>query len=120
MIQLEEGEGEEEVCNKFKSLFMGLFVWIIVSIRLFACFSTQTSFVPDEFFQSAEVAHHVVFQQGTLTWEWTVEKPVRSVVHMLLFAGPLKILQMIGKVMPSPHILLFCLFIVFFFFFFFC
>lgn len=35
----------------------------------------------DEFWQAPEVAHKEVFGYGHLTWEWTVEKPIRSPVY---------------------------------------
>ncbi|MBN3296359.1 PIGB mannosyltransferase, partial [Amia calva] len=57
-----------------------------VAFRLANCFLVQTSFVPDEYWQSLEVSHNMVFKYpytlhnhtilnltryGFLTWEWT-------------------------------------------------
>ncbi|XP_032666435.1 GPI mannosyltransferase 3 [Odontomachus brunneus] len=38
--------------------------------RLSAVFLVQTAHVPDEYWQSLEVAHRVAFGYGHLTWEW--------------------------------------------------
>ena len=48
-------------------------------------------FVPDETWQSVEVAHQLVFHQGYLTWEW--KHGLRSYLHPLIFAIPFKLLQ---------------------------
>ncbi|CAN0541564.1 unnamed protein product [Rangifer tarandus platyrhynchus] len=37
-------------------------VLFIIALRIFNCFLVQTSFVPDEYWQSLEVAHHMVFK----------------------------------------------------------
>jgi phosphatidylinositol glycan class B len=72
-------------------------IWVAVfCLRLFACFSTSTFFCPDEYFQSVEVAHQLVFGQGLLTWEWTVANPVRSVLHMSVFAIPMEVVRRLG------------------------
>lgn len=53
---------------------------IRVSIALF----TGTFFQPDEYFQSLEVAHYVVFGYGHLTWEWLAPQPIRSIIYPAL------------------------------------
>ncbi|KAJ3762690.1 glycosyltransferase family 22 protein [Lentinula raphanica] len=50
---------------------------IRISIALF----TRTVFQPDEYFQSLEPAHHIVFGYGHLTWEWLSPQPIRSIVY---------------------------------------
>ena len=45
-------------------------VLVAVSARILISLATQTFFQPDEYFQSLEVAHHLVFGYGHLTWEW--------------------------------------------------
>ncbi|CAL1705145.1 unnamed protein product [Somion occarium] len=61
--------------------------WIIVVallVRIFISLVTTTFFQPDEYFQSLEVAHHLVFGYGHLTWEWLTQKPIRSILYPAL------------------------------------
>lgn len=37
-------------------------VLFTIALRILNCFLVQTSFVPDEYWQSLEVAHHMVFK----------------------------------------------------------
>ncbi|KAJ1180814.1 hypothetical protein NDU88_006030 [Pleurodeles waltl] len=37
-------------------------VLLAIAFRIINCFLVQTSFVPDEYWQSLEVAHHMVFE----------------------------------------------------------
>ncbi|KIP12253.1 glycosyltransferase family 22 protein [Phlebiopsis gigantea 11061_1 CR5-6] len=53
----------------------------VVSVRICIALVTQTFFQPDEYFQSLEVAHHLVFGYGHLTWEWLSDKPIRSILY---------------------------------------
>jgi phosphatidylinositol glycan class B len=46
----------------------------------------RSYFVPDEYWQSLEVSHNLVFGYGYLTWEWQDHK-LRSVLHPLIYAG---------------------------------
>ena len=72
----------------YKSLFFQLFLVKVLNI-----FLVQTWFVPDEYWQSLEVAHSMVFGYGHLTWEWKVG--LRSYIYTLLFAFPYKVLQLL-------------------------
>lgn len=65
-----------------------------VVFRLINCFLVQTSFVPDEYWQSLEVSHHMVFNYGYLTWEW--KKGIRGFTYPLVFALLYKILNFIN------------------------
>ena len=47
----------------------------------------RTAFVPDEYWQSLEVAHDLVFGYGHRTWEWAPETALRSFAHPVLFAN---------------------------------
>ncbi|KAJ8985666.1 hypothetical protein NQ317_015163 [Molorchus minor] len=67
---------------------------ILLAVRLASVFIVQTSFVPDEYWQSLEVAHNIVFKYGYLTWEWS--KGIRSYIPPLVVAAFYKILQIIG------------------------
>ncbi|MBZ3881727.1 GPI mannosyltransferase 3 [Sciurus carolinensis] len=42
-----------------ENIYLVLFT---IALRIFNCFLVQTSFVPDEYWQSLEVAHHMVFK----------------------------------------------------------
>nr|KAF6486504.1 phosphatidylinositol glycan anchor biosynthesis class B [Rousettus aegyptiacus] len=42
-----------------ENIYLVLFT---IALRLCNCFLVQTSFVPDEYWQSLEVAHHMVFK----------------------------------------------------------
>ncbi|XP_060034088.1 uncharacterized protein LOC132534280 [Erinaceus europaeus] len=66
-----------------------------VALRICNCFLVQTSFVPDEYWQSLEVAHHMAFNYGYLTWEWT--EGLRGYTYPLFFASIYKILHLFGK-----------------------
>lgn len=55
-----------------------------VLTRIAIALATQTFFQPDEYFQSLEVAHRLVFAYGHLTWEWLSPKPIRSILYPLL------------------------------------
>ncbi|KJA24997.1 glycosyltransferase family 22 protein [Hypholoma sublateritium FD-334 SS-4] len=44
----------------------------------------RTFFQPDEYFQSLEPAHKLVFGYGHLTWEWMISQPIRSIIYPAL------------------------------------
>ncbi|PVF98864.1 hypothetical protein CPB86DRAFT_704237 [Serendipita vermifera] len=60
-------------------------IFLAVTIRIAQALLTRTFFQPDEYFQSLEVAHRVVFGYGHLTWEWSIEQPIRSIVFPSLW-----------------------------------
>ncbi|KAA0183897.1 hypothetical protein HAZT_HAZT004101 [Hyalella azteca] len=53
----------------------------------------HTYFVPDEYWQSLEVAHRMVFGYGYLTWEW--HECIRSIFFPGLFAVLYKVLAVL-------------------------
>ncbi|KAI8989716.1 glycosyltransferase family 22 protein [Trametes punicea] len=55
-----------------------------LGVRIGIALVTSTFFQPDEYYQSLEVAHHLVFGYGQLTWEWLAPKPIRSIVYPAL------------------------------------
>ncbi|XP_073320272.1 GPI mannosyltransferase 3 [Pagrus major] len=65
-----------------------------VVFRLINCFLVQTSFVPDEYWQSLEVSHRMVFNYGYMTWEW--KAGIRGFLYPLMFASIYKILHFIN------------------------
>lgn len=71
------------------------FVLFTVAFRIVNCSLVQTSFVPDEYWQSLEVAHNMTFSYGYLTWEWN--EGLRGFTYPLLFAMVYKVLDWIGK-----------------------
>lgn len=64
--------------------------------RVFVSVFTRTFFQPDEYFQSLEVAHHVVFGYGHLTWEWRANPPIRSIVYPLVYVPVYWVLKVTG------------------------
>jgi len=67
---------------------------IVIAVRLLMAFLSQSWYVPDETWQSVEVAHHLVFHTGVTTWEWS--ERIRSTLHPLLFAMPLFAVKTLG------------------------
>ncbi|KAM9366078.1 GPI mannosyltransferase 3 [Symphorus nematophorus] len=67
-----------------------------VVFRLINCFLVQSSFVPDEYWQSLEVSHRMVFNvtYGYLTWEW--KAGIRGFSYPLFFAFIYKTLHFIN------------------------
>ena len=74
-------------CSHHTLIF--LFVLRILNIIL-----VQTWFVPDEYWQSLEVAHKLVFKYGCLTWEWN--KGIRSYFHPFIFAVVYYVIKITG------------------------
>jgi phosphatidylinositol glycan class B len=57
---------------------------VALLIRVLIALCTFTVFQPDEYFQSLEPAHHLVFGYGHLTWEWLSPAPIRSILYPAL------------------------------------
>ncbi|KAH8397408.1 hypothetical protein KR222_002737 [Zaprionus bogoriensis] len=66
---------------------------LILAVRLASVFVVRTYFVPDEYWQSLEVAHKLAFGYGYLTWEWV--QGIRSYVYPLLIAASYKLLALL-------------------------
>lgn len=75
-------------------IFVSLFVY-----RLINALTNSTFFQPDEFYQSLEPAHRLVYGYGYLTWEY--ETALRSIAHPLVFAVPYWVLKVLS--VDSPH-----------------
>ncbi|DBA00349.1 TPA: hypothetical protein N0F65_000534 [Lagenidium giganteum] len=58
----------------------------VVLFRLWNALFVRTYFNPDEFWQSTEVAHRMVFGYGYLTWEWQEGAQIRGYAHPSIFA----------------------------------
>ncbi|KZC08488.1 GPI mannosyltransferase 3 [Dufourea novaeangliae] len=74
--------------RKYKILLL-LLVW-----RLSSVFLVQTAHVPDEYWQSLEVAHHLAFGYGYLTWEWTAN--IRNYIYPFLISIIYRILALMS------------------------
>lgn len=70
------------------------FFSIFLCVRIFSVFLVSTWYVPDEYWQSLEIAHNMVFGYGYTTWEWVLG--LRSYLHPLLIAFLYKILHLLG------------------------
>ncbi|CAD6190122.1 unnamed protein product [Caenorhabditis auriculariae] len=67
-------------------------VWLLLALfRLFSVYLVVSWFVPDEIYQSTEVAHRLVFGVGHISWEWTYG--LRSYLHPAIIAVFFKLLQ---------------------------
>ncbi|WKX92031.1 hypothetical protein Q1695_010230 [Nippostrongylus brasiliensis] len=70
-------------------------IWLLLlAFRLVGVALIQSWFVPDEVYQSSEVAHRAVFGTGHLSWEW--KYGLRSPLHPALIAFIYKLLQKFG------------------------
>lgn len=69
-------------------------------VRSFMALISWGYFVPDETWQSVEVAHKLVFNHGYQTWEWN--QALRSYLHPIIFAVPMKFLQVLQW--DSPYL----------------
>ncbi|XP_075981867.1 phosphatidylinositol glycan anchor biosynthesis class B [Anticarsia gemmatalis] len=79
-------------------------VSVIFFVRLLSVFVVQTWYVPDEYWQTLEVAHKEVFGYGALTWEW--QKGIRSYLYPSLVALLYTILKYTGLDYPEALVLL--------------
>nr|XP_054754334.1 GPI mannosyltransferase 3-like [Lytechinus pictus] len=80
-------------------ILLVLFRWLNAGL-------VQTSFVPDEYWQSLEVAHKVVFGNGYLTWEWRTG--LRGYAYPTIFVILYKILAILKLDYPVVLILAPC------------
>ncbi|KPJ19297.1 GPI mannosyltransferase 3 [Papilio machaon] len=78
-------------------------VALILFVRILSVLFVQTWYVPDEYWQSLEVAHKQVFGYGALTWEW--QKGIRSYLYPSLFAALYAVLKFTGLDSPEAVVL---------------
>ncbi|GBM83531.1 GPI mannosyltransferase 3 [Araneus ventricosus] len=86
--------------NSWPNLFI---ISGILLVRLLSVFVVRSSFVPDEYWQSLEVAHKTAFGYGHLTWEW--QKKIRSyaypsIIYILYSIFP----ESVGTIVFVPKI----------------
>ncbi|KAH8739880.1 dolichyl-phosphate-mannose-glycolipid alpha-mannosyltransferase involved in GPI anchor biosynthesis [Cryptosporidium ryanae] len=64
-----------------------MFLYILIlAFRIFNAIIIQTTYNPDEYWQSLEVAYKMVNGFGYLTWEWEPCISLRNALHPLVFA----------------------------------
>lgn len=68
-------------------------VCLLLGLRLVSVFLVATSYVPDEYWQSLEIAHKLAFGYGYTTWEWKVG--IRSYLYPSLIAAMYKIMNIL-------------------------
>jgi len=82
----------EKLQLKIKEFLFEVKIFLmLILFRFYNSISLSTFFVPDEYWQSIEVAHNYVFDYGYLTWEW--KERIRSFSYPLLFTLPYMILK---------------------------
>lgn len=55
---------------KFPTSF--IIFMLLLTVRLFHLYIVRSWYVPDEYWQSLEIAHYITFGYGYRTWEWIV------------------------------------------------
>ncbi|WFD47834.1 glycosylphosphatidylinositol anchor biosynthesis [Malassezia furfur] len=83
---------------------MGMLVSVACAVAraLTAWGASRTFFQPDEYWQTLEIAHRIVFGYGYQTWEWIGVAPIRSAVHPLLFVPLYAALRWTGADTHGP------------------
>jgi len=82
----------EKLQLKLKEFLFETKIFLMLTLfRFYNSLTLKTFFVPDEYWQSIEVAHNFVFKYGYLTWEW--KEKIRSFSYPLLFTFPYMILK---------------------------
>ncbi|KAG8227894.1 hypothetical protein J437_LFUL008208 [Ladona fulva] len=64
---------------------------LFLCLKLLSVFVVRSAFVPDEYWQSLEVAHHLAFGYGHLTWDWS--EGLRSYIYPSIIAGFFKVAE---------------------------
>src|SRR4051812_2213708 len=73
---------------------MKLLIFCIL-FRIASSLFVITHFNPDEYWQSLEPAHYIVYGYGHLTWEYHSIARIRAWIHPFLFALLYKLLQLL-------------------------
>lgn len=89
--------------NKRQGICMKATTILALCVRILIACCTRTFFQPDEYLQSLEPAHALVFGYGHLTWEWLTTRPIRSVIYPALNVPVYWVLKVTGvdNVCPS-------------------
>ena len=73
-----------------------ILILLFLAFRILNSLLIETFHVPDEYWQSIEVAHRAVFGYGFLTWEWQPSATLRSFLHPALFAAAYRVIDWIS------------------------
>ena len=79
-------ENKDPATYDLKNLFAAS-----VTLRVASVFIVQTYFVPDEYWQSLEIAHDQAFGYGYKTWEWT--QGIRGYTYPMVFTSTYTLLR---------------------------
>ncbi|XP_052749671.1 GPI mannosyltransferase 3 [Galleria mellonella] len=79
-------------------------VLVILFVRILSVFLVQTWYVPDEYWQTLEVAHKHAFGYGALTWEW--QRGIRNYLYPSVVAALYTLLKLTGLDHPQAVIIL--------------
>lgn len=82
---------------------LGRLFLALSAVRLFNSLSIATFFQPDEYYQSIEPAHVLVFGYGFMPWEF--RHAIRGANHTILFAIPFAVLKLLGLDHPNAIVL---------------
>ncbi|KAM3965996.1 phosphatidylinositol glycan anchor biosynthesis class B [Aphomia sociella] len=74
-------------------------ILVILFVRILSVFLVQTWYVPDEYWQTLEVAHKHAFGYGALTWEW--QRGIRSYLYPSVIAALYTLLKLTGLDYPQ-------------------
>lgn len=96
-MTVKKDEKEWEIGETLTKTTIKIFALFLL-IRIASIIFVQTFYEADEYWQSLEVAHKVVFGYGYLTWEWI--EGIRSYIYPLIFAAVYQILYYIGLDTP--------------------
>lgn len=70
-------------------------ILLLLTIRLFHLYIVRSWYVPDEYWQSLEIAHYVTFGYGYRTWEWIVGiRSYMTLSWIILIYNALKLFSM--------------------------
>lgn len=82
-----------------KGLRPAQIVAVILVWRILSIFLVQTWYVPDEYWQTLEVAHKQAFGYGALTWEW--QKGIRNYLYPSVVALLYSVLKLTSLDYPE-------------------
>lgn len=71
----------------------------VIIFRVINALLVRTYFAPDEYWQSTEIAHRLVYGRGYVTWEWI--EHIRGSLHPLVFAVLFIVLKTCGLDSPD-------------------
>lgn len=97
--QTKQSSQDEDVLKKHmaqqSTTTSRLFIfWVCLVVRLLNAWLTRTYDNPDEYWQSQEIAHNMVFGYGYVSWEW--HERIRSYAHPAVFALLYKLIALLG------------------------